>query len=136
MIDYPAILERTETRAYRWTDRDVMLYALAVGMGEDPLDADELPFVFEEGLRVMPSFATVAAPRAGARLLLGLDYAQVVDAERTILLHRPLPSSASIEARTRISSILDRGAGKGALVQRAVVLHEDGNEEALATILV
>ena len=31
----------------RWDDRDVMLYALGIGMGEDPLDEDELAFVNE-----------------------------------------------------------------------------------------
>ena len=41
---------------HSYSDRDVMLYALSVGMGRDPLNTDELPYVFEQG-----------APLAGVR---------------------------------------------------------------------
>lgn len=132
-IAYPEILEAVEERAYRWTERDAILYALAVGMGRDPQDSREFPFVYERDLRVMPSFATVAAPRAGARLLLGLDYARVVDAERRIILHHPLPATADVIARTRVSRVADRGEGRGALFTRETVLSEA--EVPLATIL-
>ena len=46
---------------FRYTDKDVLLYALSVGMGSDPLDARELPFVYEQGepLRTVPTLATV-----------------------------------------------------------------------------
>ncbi len=132
-ISYPAILEAVETREYHWSEKDVMLYALAIGMARDPLDPRELRYVYEKELVVMPSFATVAAPRAGARLLLGLDYAKVVDAERSVILHRPLPAKASVVATTRVSRVVDRGAGRGALFTRETRLAEDG--EDLATIL-
>ena len=40
-----------------WDARDSALYALSLGIGSDPLDADELPYVFEgHGLRTVPSF--------------------------------------------------------------------------------
>lgn len=132
-ISYPAILEAVETREYHWSEKDVILYALTIGMGRDPLDARELRYVYEKELVVMPSFATVAASRAGARLLLGLDYAKVVDAERSVILHRPLPVKASVVATTRVSRVVDRGAGRGALFTRETRLAEDGEE--LATIL-
>jgi len=40
-----------------------MLHALAVGMGRDPLDRDELPFVYERNLKVIPT----PAPRPPSR---------------------------------------------------------------------
>ena len=43
----------------RYTERDTMLYALAVGMGANPIDDRELAFVFEKDLRVLPTMATV-----------------------------------------------------------------------------
>src|SRR3546814_7334378 len=47
------------TRAY--TRQDTMLYALGIGLGADPLSADELRFVYEERLLALPSFGTVLA---------------------------------------------------------------------------
>ncbi|MGY2932986.1 hypothetical protein ACVWZ6_002588 [Bradyrhizobium sp. GM6.1] len=51
---------------YSYSDRDVLLYALAIGMGADPLDEKELAFVNEAAvtprpLKVVPTFASVAA---------------------------------------------------------------------------
>ena len=45
-IQYPAVLElREDSRRFEWSERDVMLYALGIGMGSDPLNADELRYV-------------------------------------------------------------------------------------------
>ena len=32
---------------FRYTDRETMLYAIGIGMGADPLNRDELPYVYE-----------------------------------------------------------------------------------------
>ena len=48
-------------RQYSYTDNDTMLYAVGIGMGADPLDREQLAFVFEKNLKVMPSMATVIA---------------------------------------------------------------------------
>ena len=46
---------------FSYSDRDAILYALSIGLGRDPLDTRELPFVFERGngLHTMPSLASV-----------------------------------------------------------------------------
>ena len=44
-----------------------MLYALGVGLGQDPMNEDELAFVYEKNLKVLPTMATVL----GYRRLLG-----------------------------------------------------------------
>ena len=36
------------------SDRDAMFYALSIGMGRDPLDAHDLPYVYEKDLRPFP----------------------------------------------------------------------------------
>src|ERR1041384_5005944 len=51
---------------YAYTDREVMLYAVGIGMGADPLDERELAYVNEAAfspreLKVVPTFASVAA---------------------------------------------------------------------------
>ena len=69
-IFYPDILEqRSQARTFTYGDKDVMLYALGVGLGRDPMNERELPFVYEKGLKVVPTAATVLA--AGARAAAG-----------------------------------------------------------------
>ena len=60
-IDYDDMMQSGATGlAARYDEKDVMLYALGVGMGRDPLDEQELPFVYENnGLKVVPTFASV-----------------------------------------------------------------------------
>ena len=59
-IYYPDILDqRTSARTFTYGDKDVMLYALGIGLGADPMNETELPFVYERGLKVVPTAATV-----------------------------------------------------------------------------
>ena len=46
---------------HRYTEKDSMLYALGVGLGRDPLSQDKLRFVYEDGLKVMPTQAVTLA---------------------------------------------------------------------------
>ena len=47
-----------------YSDRETMLYALGVGMGREPLDEEELDFVYERGaLKTVPTMATVLTDR-------------------------------------------------------------------------
>ena len=39
--------------------KDCMLYALGLGLGQDPLNEDELAFVYEKNLKVLPTFAVM-----------------------------------------------------------------------------
>ena len=46
-IYYPDILDqRTDPRTFTYGDKDVMLYALGIGLGADPMGEKELPFVY------------------------------------------------------------------------------------------
>ena len=53
-LEFPA-------RNFSYDETRTMLYGLAAGMGRDPLDTLELPFVAVPPLRVLPSMATVVA---------------------------------------------------------------------------
>src|SRR5476649_416329 len=103
-IYYPDILDqRSAPRTFSYGDKDVMLYALGIGLGADPLDEKELAFVYERGLKVVPTAATVLA--AGPTIKEGasvetppghrpshINYLMVVHGEQKVELHRPLPS--------------------------------------------
>jgi hypothetical protein len=77
--------------AHNYTERDSMLYALSIGMGRDPLNEDELPYIFEQGaLKTVPTQACVVA-RPNLLFDVGLDRTKLLHGEQRLVLHRPLP---------------------------------------------
>ena len=58
-LNYAELLSRrAENHPIRYSDSQILLYNLSVGMGRDPLDAKELPYVLEHaGLQAVPTFA-------------------------------------------------------------------------------
>ncbi|MCK1717589.1 MaoC/PaaZ C-terminal domain-containing protein [Bradyrhizobium sp. 141] len=138
-IDYPAVLDlKTEAAPYSWSDREVMLYALGIGMGSDPLNENELQFVNEafatpKPLKVVPTFASVCVwgARPGA---IALNRLMVVDGERDIIFHKPIPVAASVTADARVCGVYDKGKEKGAIIQNEVVVR-DREGDKIVTIL-
>ncbi|ASU40519.1 3-alpha,7-alpha,12-alpha-trihydroxy-5-beta-cholest-24-enoyl-CoA hydratase [Herbaspirillum sp. meg3] len=118
------------------TPHDCMLYALGIGLGANPLDRDELHYVYEEGLRVLPTMAAVLAyPGFWMKLPeTGIDWTRVVHAEQQIVLHRPLPVCARLIGDTRIVDIVDKGPGKGALIYQERVVTEESSGEPICTL--
>ncbi len=101
-----------------YTAKDCMLYALGVGMGIDPMDENCLRFVYEEDIKVLPSQAVMMAhPGFWAKEEdTGLDWVQVLHLGQEIIMHRPFPSEGTVEAKTRITEVADKGARVGALI--------------------
>ncbi|MFC3674893.1 MaoC/PaaZ C-terminal domain-containing protein [Ferrovibrio xuzhouensis] len=98
--------------------RDVQFYALSVGLGRDPSDERELRFVYERDLVVLPTMpAVIAQPGFWVNEpSLGIDLLSIFHGEQKVTLHRPLPTEGDIAGQSRISEVIDRGAGKGALI--------------------
>lgn len=134
-IAYPEILSlATENQPYAWTDKDTMLYALGIGMGSDPMNLDELPFVYESGLKAVPTMATTVAWGAGPSLgKLGINFLLVVHGEQKVEFHKPLPTEASILATSRIIGAYDKG-DKGAVIYNETVLADAKSGEKIATL--
>ncbi len=101
-----------------YTDKDALLYNIAIGMGRDPLDEKELPFVFEEPeLRVVPTGGIIIAHGGGSLYDdVGIDWTGVVHGEQRHTVHRPLPAAAEVTGSTWVSEIVDKGPEKGALL--------------------
>lgn len=116
--------------------RDTILYALGIGFGVDPLDRDQLAFVYEPGLRAMPTMATVlAAPGFWYRERdTGIRHTSVVHASERIELAAPLPAAGLVVARTRVVSVIDKGAPKGALVVTERTIRDRATDRLLATV--
>jgi acyl dehydratase len=132
-ISYPAILDlKTEGLRFGWKDKDAMLYALGIGLGADPLNEKELPFVYENGLRAVPTLATVIA--FNTRLLAGsgVNFAMVVHGEQFVAWHKTLPPEGEALASSRVAAAYDKGE-RGAVLIVETVLTEPGGEK-LATL--
>ncbi len=128
-VDYDAFMAlRDEGRRFAYTDRETMLYALGAGMGRDPLDPQELRFVYEgEGFVALPTLAVVVARSMLARTL-PVDFSKVLHGEQFLTVHQPLPTAAELIADTKLTKIIDKGPGKGAIIyhQTAVRLADSG----------
>jgi acyl dehydratase len=127
-LDIPAV---TQT----YTEKDAILYALGLGLGHDPLDADALPFVYEKSFKVLPTFAVVLGwPGFWARDLdTGIDWVKLVAGEQGLTIHRPLKPRGTVVGKTRVTEIIDKGTGKGALVYSERVVTDQATGERIAT---
>ena len=98
-----------------YTQRDPIFYALSLGLGQDPVKTDELPFVYEDRVKVLPTFPVVVAqPGFWARELdTGIDWVKVLHGEHDLVLHKPLPPSGTVTSQTRVLDVIDKGAGQG-----------------------
>lgn len=133
-ITYPEILEvRTDDVRASWDDREPILYALGVGMARDPLDRAELAFVDERRLKVLPTFATILARRADPGPL-PLNRALVLDGGRDLRIHRPFPAEGEVLMDGRILEVVDRGADKGAVITREVMIRDAADGAPIAAL--
>ena len=98
--------------------KDCMLYALGVGLGHDPTNEDELAFVYEKNLKVLPTMATVIghSTTLARNPNTGIDWLMVVNGEQGFTLRRPLKGQDAVIGRTRIVEVIDKGPGRGALL--------------------
>lgn len=111
-----------------YTAKDTMLYALGLGFGADPVDPHQLKFVYEDGLKALPTMPVVLAPLARAGVDLGINRKLVVHGEQGLTLHKPVPPAGTVVGRTYLDEIVDKAAGKGALLlfRREVIDKETG----------
>lgn len=116
----------------RWTESDVLLYALAVGAGQDdPLT--ELKYTTEntdgKPLQVLPTVGNLIVSDDLGDLGLGLTH--IVHAEQGLTVHRHLPVAGSARSVARVTGIYDEG--RGALVAAEATAVDAVTDEPLVT---
>lgn len=112
-----------------YSERDLILYALAAGYGADPTDEQELAFLYEERLKVLPSVATTfGSPGQWWRNpLTGVNYFANLHVDQDLHLFEPLPKRGAAVGRNRVTALYDRGVGRGALAEiERDILDRDG----------
>jgi len=115
---------------------DAMLYALSLGYGDDPLDARQLRYVYEEGLRVLPSLPLVLGWQGiwMPDVALALDRPQMLHAEERLDLHRGLPPAGVVREEVWLDAVVDRGASRGVFVHTRKELYSENDGLHLATL--
>lgn len=128
LADVEAALSKERTYVPgHYNDRDTLLYNVAVGMGRDPLDENELPYVCESiGDKVLPTAATTIAkpvktgdapaPTAGQLLMAKMNFAMLLHGEQRLQIHQPIPQAAETLISNAVTGVYDKGDNKGALV--------------------
>ena len=93
---------------FEYTDRDVILYALGVGAG-----TDELQYVYEQGLKVIPTFGVAPAFPAlmGLNTLISFNPMMLLHGEQRIVVKKPFPPKGKVTTTGKIKNIWDKGSG-------------------------
>ena len=133
-LNFDIIGADSEPAERSWTETDVLLYALAVGAGQqDPLA--ELEFTTENSIgvrtQVLPTFGNMIAGGGGRRSLGDFDPAALVHAEQAFTLHRPLPAAGTARSVSRVTGIYDKGSAALVVTESATV--DAGTGEPLVT---
>ena len=120
---------------YTYTETEVILYALGIGFGAKPTDANHLRYVYENGLAVFPTFGVIPpSPGIGQFFALpGLDinFMMLLHGEHKLEIHKyPLPTGGKVVSRGKVSAVYDKQ--KGALAVMELTTFSD-KDEALYT---
>jgi len=119
-----------------YTARDTILYGLALGYGSDPANEADLRFVYEANLLALPTMAVVLC-HPGFWIsdpATGIDATKAVHGEQLCTFHRPLPATGSLVGRTKVTAVIDKGRGKGALVTTERVIADAATGQSIATL--
>ncbi|MGI9294350.1 MAG: MaoC/PaaZ C-terminal domain-containing protein [Pseudomonadales bacterium] len=94
------------TQELVYTERDAILYALAVGAKTDQLD-----LVYERELRALPTYACAlglwAVEAAGE--LGAYDRTRSLHASQRLVMHAPMPPKGPIQSSGRVVNVWDKG---------------------------
>ncbi|MES2258564.1 MAG: MaoC/PaaZ C-terminal domain-containing protein [Pseudomonadota bacterium] len=123
-------------RSQRYSGKDAILYALGLGAASsNPVAADDLQFVYERGLKALPTFATLLAGSGDwmADPKLAIDLNKLLHGEQFLTIHRPLPAEGTVVGKESVQEIYDKGADKGAVLYMQREVRDASSGDLLAT---
>ncbi len=120
----------------RLTKRDTILYALGVGLGADPGDANQLRFVYEDKLQALPTMAIILGYPGPwhAHPDTGITRSHVVHGGQGFRILKPLPVEGDVTGKTRVTGVVDKGKDKGALVMTECAVREKASGDVICTL--
>jgi len=120
-VDPSAVGTELPPTVYQYTDREVILYAVGVG-------ATELEFVYERGLKVIPSFAVIPAFPALMGLMGAVDVnpMMILHGEQAFRVHKAIPIEGKLTTTGKVTGVYDKG--KGALITIETLTREENGD--------
>jgi acyl dehydratase len=106
---------------FTYEERDTMLYALGIG-------AKELEFIFERGLKAIPTFAVIPAFPAlmGLSSAVEINPVMILHGEQGFRIQKTIPSSGTLTTSGKVTGVYDKG--KGALVTIETTTKDAGGD--------
>lgn len=133
-IDYQKLMAyEPPAREHTYSERDTILYALGVGLGQDPIDEQQLRFVYEKNLSTLPTMACITGYTRIRDLDLGADYTKLLHGDQTTTFHKPLPASGTVISRISVRDVIDRDE-KGAIIYLDRTVVDKASGDLIATL--
>lgn len=129
-----ALSAEPSVREIGWTSRDVLLYHLSVGAGVRANVDPELPWTYERGLRVLPTFAMVAGqglsagdrpPTALTMPGIDVDMHRVLHGGQELTLHAAIPTSGRVVLSSRVADVWDKGKAAVVVLESRATTHAE-----------
>jgi acyl dehydratase len=97
---------------FSYEERDVMLYALGIG-------ARELEFIFERGLKTIPTFAVIPAFPAlmGLSAAVEINPVMILHGEQGFRISKQIPASGTLTTSGKVTGVYDKGKGALATIE-------------------
>ena len=130
-INYDEIMNLTsENVEISYSDKDSILYSLGIGLGNDPMNLNELKYVYENSQSVLPSMATNFQYHSPLLLKTNINFIMVVHGEQRLSITNALPVSGDFIANAKVIGCYDKGQARGAIIEvETTVKNKKNNEE-------
>tara|TARA_B100000035_G_scaffold106035_1_gene89909 strand:- start:10398 stop:11252 length:855 start_codon:yes stop_codon:yes gene_type:complete len=132
-INLDAIGMESEPHESSWDSKDCLLYSLGVGAGATDPTGFELEFTTENTKdiqqKALPTMCVVLGGTGGRGPLAHLgdvNYSKMVHGEQGVILHKPLPTQATITSTSKISNIYDKGKAALVILETTALDTSDG----------
>jgi len=131
-----ALAHSFDPTPFEFTEKDVILYALGVGEGEDPLDDTQLKFTYENHpeFQPLPTYAVCFPLSVTSQIIstpgLSFNPMMLLHGEQYLELKAPIPTSGKLTSHAKISNIYDKGRGALVIVSCDTV---DENQKLICT---
>ena len=132
-INLDAIGMESEPHESSWDSKDCLLYSLGVGAGATDPTGFELEFTTENTKdihqKALPTMCVVLGGTGGRGPLAHLgdvNYSKMVHGEQGVILHKPLPTQATISSTSKISNIYDKGKAALVILETTALDTSDG----------
>ena len=132
-INLDAIGKESEPHESSWDSKDCLLYSLGVGAGASDPTGFELEFTTENtkdvSQKALPTMCVVLGGTGGRGPLAHLgdvNYSKMVHGEQRVVLHKPLPTQATVLSTSKISNIYDKGKAALVILENIAVDIDDG----------